>query len=56
MEKLCEGPMFPGGMMGHYDYYYYVQERTASENKEHGWNNCQIKKVKREPKWSLCMR
>jgi hypothetical protein len=23
MEKLCEGPMFPGGMMGHYYYYYY---------------------------------
>jgi hypothetical protein len=24
-----------------------VQEKIASENKGHGWNNCQIKKVKR---------
>jgi hypothetical protein len=23
MAKLCEGPMFPRGMMGHYYYYYY---------------------------------
>jgi hypothetical protein len=23
MAKLCEGPMFPTGMMGHYYYYYY---------------------------------
>jgi hypothetical protein len=25
MAKLCEGPMFPGGMMGHY-YYYYLKD------------------------------
>jgi hypothetical protein len=27
MAKFCEGPMFPGGMMGHYYYYYYLSRR-----------------------------
>jgi hypothetical protein len=41
MEKLCEGPMFPGGMMGHYYYYYYLcmaKRSLLSERPSYSYN------------------